>query len=98
MSQPPATPITATPTATPTPTEVDDCRTIDEPGYYVLTTDPLDRPETVCIDIRASDVTFDGDGHRIDSDDSASNAAVRVADPAGGTLQNVDVEQLEVTD
>jgi hypothetical protein len=93
VSQPPATP-----TATATPTEVDGCRTIDEPGYYVLTTDPLDRPETVCIDIRASGVTFDGDGHRIDSDDSASTAAVRVADPAGGTLQNVDVEQLEVTD
>ena len=98
MSQPPATPVTPTPTATATPTEVDGCRTIDEPGYYVLTTDLLDQPETVCTDIRASGVTFDGDGHRIDSDDSASTAAVRVADPAGGTLQNVDVEQLEVTD
>ena len=98
VSQPPATPITATPTATPTPTEVDDCRTFDEPGYYVLTTDLLDRPETVCIDIRVGGVRFNADGHRIDSDDSASNAAVRVADPAGGTLQNVDVEQLEVTD
>jgi hypothetical protein len=98
VNQPPATPITAVPTATPTPTAVDDCRIIDEPGYYVLTTDLLDRPETVCIDIRASGVTFDGDGYRIDSDDSASTAAVRVADPAGGTLQNVAVEQLEVTD
>lgn len=98
VSQPPATPITATPTPTPTPTDVDDCRTIDEPGYYVLTTDLLDRPETVCIDIRVGGVTFDGNGHRIDSDDSASNAAIRAADPAGGTLGTVAVESVEVTD
>lgn len=97
-SQPPVTPITATPTPTPTPTDVDDCRTIDDPGYYVLTTDLLDRPETVCIDIRVGGVRFDGNGHRIDSDDSASNAAIRAADPAGGTLANVDVESVEVTD
>jgi len=48
-------------------TSIDSCTVIDEPGRYVLTQD-VDQPgetESACIEIRASDVVLDGDGHVI---------------------------------
>lgn len=69
---------------------------IDSPGLYELTTDLTDRPESVCIDIRASDVTFDGNKHVIDSDGSPSQAAI-LARPSSG-LTGVTVRDVTVTD
>lgn len=94
----PVTPITATTTPTPTPVPVSDCRVIDEPGLYVLTQDLTDRPEDICIDIRASSVTFDGNGHVVDSAGLPSTAGVLARDPAGGQLTDVTVRDLEATD
>jgi len=95
---PTMTPITATPTPAPTAVPVSDCRIIDEPGLYVLTQDLTDRPEDVCIDIRASSVTFDGDGHVVDSAGLPSTAGVLARDPGGGQLTDVTVRDLEATD
>jgi parallel beta-helix repeat protein len=56
--------------------DVDSCRVINESGGYTLTTNltQVDDAERVgtgsdgtCIDIRASDIVFDGNGHLIDS-------------------------------
>jgi hypothetical protein len=94
----PVTPITATPTPAPTAVPVSDCRIIDEPGLYVLTQDLTDRPEDVCIDIRASGVTFDGDKHVVDSDGPPSTAGVLARDPGGGQLTDVTVRDLEATE
>ncbi|MFC4358850.1 right-handed parallel beta-helix repeat-containing protein [Halobium salinum] len=44
-------------------TELSSCTVIDQPGTYVLTEDITDSSEGICIDIRSSDVTFDGNGH-----------------------------------
>lgn len=95
VGQPPATP---QPSPTPPPVTVGDCMDIDQPGSYVLTQDLLDRSEDVCIDIRTGGVTLDGTGHTIDSDGSSSTAAIRAADPAGGTLTDVAVHSVEVSD
>jgi parallel beta-helix repeat protein len=94
---PTMTPITATPTPAPTAVPVSDCRIIDEPGLYVLTQDLTDRPEDVCIDIRASSVTFDGNKHVIDSAGLPSTAGVLARDPSGGQLADVTVRDLEAT-
>ena len=45
------------------PTVVDGCTTITEPGRYVLGSDVENRTADVCIRIAASDVTLDGGGH-----------------------------------
>ena len=47
------------------PTEIDSCTTIDEPGQYVLTTDIENSTAAECIDIETSDVHFDGNGHTV---------------------------------
>jgi parallel beta-helix repeat protein len=45
---------------------IEECGTVlDEPGRYVLTTDLRAEGTENCLTIRASDVTLDGDGHRI---------------------------------
>ncbi|MFC7047258.1 right-handed parallel beta-helix repeat-containing protein [Halobacteriaceae archaeon GCM10025711] len=46
-------------------TRVDSCTTITEPGRYVLVDDIENSTAGVCIDVRASDVAFDGGGHTI---------------------------------
>ena len=46
------------------PTRIDSCTTITEPGRYVLTQD-IENATGTCIDIRASDVVLDGNGHTI---------------------------------
>lgn len=58
----------ATDPARATTTAIDSCRTITEPGTYRLTTD-LESDET-CIEIRASNVVFDGGGHTITGPDT----------------------------
>lgn len=47
-------------------TQLDSCTTITDPGRYVLTQDIEDSTADVCIDIKASNVHFDGNGHTID--------------------------------
>src|SRR5918996_1391551 len=51
-------------TAGPAPTLVSDCRTLDVPGAYVLAAD-IAVVDATCIDITASDVTFDLGGHTL---------------------------------
>lgn len=86
---------------TPTPVGIDDCMVIETAGTYQLTQDLTDRPEDVCLDIRADNVTVDGAGHTIDSDSSSSIAAIRV-NAAPGTippaLTNVAIRNVETTD
>jgi parallel beta-helix repeat protein len=70
------------------PTQINSCTTITQPGEYVLTADITDANADTCIDIRASDVVFDGRGHTVDGVHgvisvgvlSSSNANVTVAD------------------
>lgn len=59
-------------------TEISECQVIDESGHYVLTAD-LETNST-CLEVRAGDVTIDGDDHTITgTDDSATAVNVRAS-------------------
>ncbi|WP_435360028.1 right-handed parallel beta-helix repeat-containing protein [Haloarchaeobius sp. DFWS5] len=90
----------STDTSTVDATEVTSCRVIDEPGQYELTTDITNSTAETCIEIAASDVTFDGNGHTIDGDDDASGPETAIGPPSGtpDEWQNVTVRDVTVTD
>lgn len=92
------------------PTEIDDCTTITEPGEYVLTEDvsPTTADGYGCIDVRADDVVLDGRGHVIDGTGAADDGGrARLAgiavnpegtfEPDGRPVENVTVRNLTVT-
>jgi parallel beta-helix repeat protein len=56
------------------PTPVSSCQVISSPGYYILQTDIIGSTNYACIDITASNVTFDGNGHTINSGTAPSLA------------------------
>ncbi|WP_135827176.1 right-handed parallel beta-helix repeat-containing protein [Halorussus ruber] len=74
---------------------IDSCTTIDQSGTYVLTKDIENGGKTPisksCITITADDVTFDGDGHRIDGRGVSHTKAIAVKDAEGVTVENVEV-------
>lgn len=76
---------------------VDGCRVIDSPGAYELTADITNSTNTTCLDIRSSDVTFDGNGHTIDGVDADGTVGV-FANGTDEALENVSVRNLAVTD
>jgi parallel beta-helix repeat protein len=70
--------------------------TVPADGLVNLTADITDSPASTCIQISADDVTFDGQGHTIDGDDSGLDSGILVSD--GATLSNVTVRNVTVTD
>lgn len=86
-------------------TPVSDCRKITTSGYYRLTADLVDRTEDLCIRIFASDVIFDGDGHRIDgvgkylfTPPGGSETSTKGLLVKQGPHTNVTIRNVEVTD
>ncbi|QLG28628.1 right-handed parallel beta-helix repeat-containing protein [Halorarum halophilum] len=84
------------------PTEIDSCTVIDESGEYVLTRDVArngtagDAPMP-CIEIRASDVTLDGDGYAVRTDGDTSDAErTGISVGANSTLHNVSLRDVTV--
>jgi hypothetical protein len=76
---------------------VSECRVIDSPGVYRLTADVTDSARPTCIDIRSSDVVFDGQGHTIDGVDSSRTSGV-FANGTAAAIENVTVRNLTVSD
>ncbi|WP_132058748.1 NosD domain-containing protein [Halorussus amylolyticus] len=76
-------------------TALDSCRTITESGTYVLTADIENAGNTAiseaCIEIRADDVTFDGDGYAIGGRGESHTRAVSVVGATNVTVRNVHV-------
>jgi parallel beta-helix repeat protein len=88
---------TATPAPTPTPTfsyAISGPRTIDRPGSYYFTRDIINSNEAVFIQVRASDVTIDGRGYRLDGIDDGTQAGISVESGAN----RVTVKNLRLTD
>ena len=92
-------------------TSVDSCTTIDESGTYRLTDSIENSTADICIEIRASNVHFDGGGHTIDGSivrqellDALGGpppaAGIGVgANPNGpSSLSNVTIANLTVTE
>jgi hypothetical protein len=88
-------------TASDDPTEIDACTTITEPGTYVLAADiTADVDRVGCIEVEASDVTLDGNGHTItggEGENEVIGVAINPRGPQAGTLENVTVENLTMS-
>ncbi|WP_456368591.1 NosD domain-containing protein [Geoglobus sp.] len=78
-------------------TVVNNCTVIDSPGYYVLTADILDNSSGVCINITASDVVFDGNGHLIDGTNGWDTYGIYVYNSTT-RLENVTIKNVNLTD
>ena len=78
---------------TSTATEIDSCTDIEASGAYVLTEDLADSDAETCIEVRADDVTLNGDGHTIDGMGVEDSTGVLV-----DGFENVTVRDLTVTD
>jgi parallel beta-helix repeat protein len=69
---------------------------IDSPGTYELQKDIIGTSEPVCIEIRSSDVTLEGNGHIIAGTDASNSCGVLVH--GASTLNNVNVRNVVVKD
>ncbi|MDS0277643.1 right-handed parallel beta-helix repeat-containing protein [Halomicroarcula sp. S1AR25-4] len=88
-----ATPVVDAQTQASGPTAITECRTITDPGRYVLTRN-LSREELTdepCLRVRASDVVLDGQGHTIEVPRLATPVSVGAEDRR---LSNVTVRNL----
>lgn len=66
----------ASPSSNRAPTTISNCTEITESGYYELSQDLTQREDRqACIEVRADDVVFDGNGHTITMDQSSANGA-----------------------
>jgi parallel beta-helix repeat protein len=74
-------------------TNISDCTTITSPGEYVLTNDIIDSTDTICIDIQASNVTLDCQGHTIDGIDSSDSIGINV-----NSVNNVSINNCIISD
>lgn len=83
------------PLADPNP-EVSQCRVIDKGGDYKVTQDISNDSIETCIDIRASNVDLDGQGHLVDGG-TIDAGSVGVSVNASGALSNVTVRNITVT-
>lgn len=86
--------VLATGPASAQATSIESCTVIDEPGQYVLTSDVSQSDESggACIEIRASDVVLDGDGHAVDG----NGDGVGVGTAGETAVENVSVVDLTV--
>ncbi|NLX49443.1 MAG: hypothetical protein GXY82_06145 [Methanospirillum sp.] len=70
--------------------------TISSPGSYVLTHDIAESSLATCIEIRASNVVFDGGGHLVDGTGTGGSIGISVPGPAAG--RNVTIRNVRVRD
>ncbi len=77
-------------------TVIDRSTVITAPGFYALGAGVVNTTALVWLDIRASDVTIDGMGRRIDGVDRSGSYGIRVR--GDGILSNVTIHNLTVTD
>jgi parallel beta-helix repeat protein len=70
---------------------VSSCTVIDSPGIYVLTNDIMNAA-TKCIDVRVSNVTFDGQGYMVDDATGGFDYGIYVYNASG--ISNVIVKNV----
>ncbi|MEN6342252.1 MAG: NosD domain-containing protein, partial [Methanospirillum sp.] len=70
---------------------------ITQPGSYVLTNDIMNSNLPTCIEIRASNVVFDGFGHLIDGLDTTQSSGIYVHGPTT-PVSNVTIRDVRVQD
>ena len=78
-------------------TPVTSCTVITIPGEYILQNDIVNSAATRCIEIKSSDVTFDGNGHTIDGVDTTPSVGIQVYN-ALPLISNIIIKDVTVTD
>lgn len=78
-------------------TRIDSCTEIGVPGVYELTRDVRNSNAGTCIRITASNVTLDGNSHRIDGVSAFDSGGI-VVGTSGVRTENVTVANATVTD
>ncbi len=76
---------------------ISSCTTINSSGFYVLNQSIPNSGTSTCINITASNVTFDGAGYTIDGVSTVNSYGVYVYNSTAA-LTNVKVKNLKVTD
>ena len=76
---------------------VNSCKTISTSGSYELNTDILNNGSKSCINITASNITFDGKGHLIDGLDNQYTYGVYIFNPTK-KITNVTVKNIITTE
>ncbi|MFC7137747.1 right-handed parallel beta-helix repeat-containing protein [Halobaculum litoreum] len=82
-------------------TQIDSCTAITEPGRYELTGDVGSDAADTCIDVRASDVTLDGNGYTVAGPGTGveDSLGLRVLSPTDDErLTNVTVRGVRLSD
>lgn len=79
------------------PTPVESCTVLSRPGAYELTRNLENRNAGACIRITASNVTFDGNDHRIDGVSAFGSGGVIVG-ALDRSTENVSVANVTITD
>ncbi len=72
---------------------VSSCMTLDKPGYYILDSDLIVN-KTKCIEIKSSDITLDGENHKVTAGFFGGTYAIFVYHQAG--LKNVTIRNLSL--
>lgn len=86
------------------PTEIDECTTITEPGHYELTQNITYWPTSECIQVEADDVTIDGNGHGFHYDQNKTlirdpAPAINVSNQTNVAIRSVRLDKrVRVTD
>ncbi|WP_440950478.1 NosD domain-containing protein [Methanosphaerula subterraneus] len=70
---------------------------IDQPGTYLLNRDIIDCQNPVGIEIRASNVIFDGQGHQISGQNSEGSAGIFVSKNPDNPLTGVTIKNVNVS-
>jgi hypothetical protein len=78
-------------------TNVTECREINESGVYLLQNNIIDSENTTCINITASNIVFNGQGHTIDGVGSGGTTGI-FADNPGALLGNITLKNVTVTE
>ncbi|ACL17144.1 Carbohydrate binding family 6 [Methanosphaerula palustris E1-9c] len=69
---------------------------ITEPGTYVLTQDITSSSQIVCIEIKASNVVFDGQGHQISGVNNEGSAGIFVSKDASTPVTGVTIKNVRL--
>ncbi|WP_436909194.1 right-handed parallel beta-helix repeat-containing protein [Halosimplex marinum] len=75
--------------------EIDECTVVDQPGRYEVVADLSS--DGTCIEIAASHVTVDGQGHSLTGTDPASDSLGVYANGSAGGLTGVTITDLDMS-
>jgi len=77
---------------------VSTCTTIDGSGEYNLTNDIADSGAGTCLNVTASDVVIDGQGHAVDGVNATDSVGIRLSGSSDARVRNVTIRNVVLSD